>query len=677
MAFSLLSDEAIENENAIQNEIYNAIDEYKSIKFSAGAGAGKTYALIKSLEYILQKYGTTLKNNNQNILCITYTNVATNEIKNRLGNTSIVKVSTIHEQLWALIKDYQKELLLIHKENIEKQNQELTNEVYEDQDKTKEYGEFRELNNKKDFIKLMIANKELYNKSFNKSANDFKNEFNSILTDYTAVLRSVSRFKTLVNKLYKINDYSNAIEEINKNGTKNIIKYNNKYNSDSLHKMRISHDTLLEYSKIIIEKYDLLKRILVNKFPYIMIDEYQDTSELVVQIMYELSKYANQINHKLFIGYFGDEAQNIYDTGIGNKLDTIHKELLPIKKEYNRRSSNNIINLINKIRDDSIKQKTIYTDSECGKVVFDNINNDTQIDAKIEECIKEWGINIDNKLHCLVLKNKLVAKYNKFENIYNKFEETTYYKTGKNYENLNTHLLNNEKSKLGNVQILLFNIIELIAFLKEPQTPINKILPETLYNKIDLSLKDLSDILNLLTISNWTSLYQYLKHIFEQYQTTNNQGFAKIIDNIFNIVDNKSIDGMIKYILEELYKQTEDTEQEEDIKKINELLNISIDEYLSWYNFIIKNETEAIIYHTYHGTKGEEYDNVLVILEDNFKGKDNKFIKYFQQINKNEKDENFNNTKNLLYVAFSRAKINLKVLYIGNDENILRLLTTI
>ena len=36
--------------------------------------------------------------------------------KERLGNSDLVKVSTIHERLWALIKDYQKELVKIHVE---------------------------------------------------------------------------------------------------------------------------------------------------------------------------------------------------------------------------------------------------------------------------------------------------------------------------------------------------------------------------------------------------------------------------------------------------------------------------------------------------------------------------------------------------------------------------------
>ena len=44
--------------------------------------------------------------------------MATNEIKERIGNSSLVKVSTIHERIWDLIKDYQKELVQIHQEKV-------------------------------------------------------------------------------------------------------------------------------------------------------------------------------------------------------------------------------------------------------------------------------------------------------------------------------------------------------------------------------------------------------------------------------------------------------------------------------------------------------------------------------------------------------------------------------
>jgi len=75
------SEELIESEKQVQLDINNAIDNFEHLIFNAGAGAGKTHSLIESLKHLIQKHGNRLKTHNQNIICITYTNVATNEIK--------------------------------------------------------------------------------------------------------------------------------------------------------------------------------------------------------------------------------------------------------------------------------------------------------------------------------------------------------------------------------------------------------------------------------------------------------------------------------------------------------------------------------------------------------------------------------------------------------------------
>lgn len=54
----------IDNQNLIEEEenlqsLYKLIDSKESFCFNAGAGAGKTYALISSLEYVLKTSGET------------------------------------------------------------------------------------------------------------------------------------------------------------------------------------------------------------------------------------------------------------------------------------------------------------------------------------------------------------------------------------------------------------------------------------------------------------------------------------------------------------------------------------------------------------------------------------------------------------------------------------------
>jgi DNA helicase-2/ATP-dependent DNA helicase PcrA len=89
------------------NRVYSCLDAGKSFRLEAGAGAGKTYSLIKALKYLIEKKGTALLRNRQQVACITYTNVATDEINSRTDRHPAIHCSTIHAFCWSLIKSFQ------------------------------------------------------------------------------------------------------------------------------------------------------------------------------------------------------------------------------------------------------------------------------------------------------------------------------------------------------------------------------------------------------------------------------------------------------------------------------------------------------------------------------------------------------------------------------------------
>lgn len=90
--------------------IYDCIEQRKSFLLEAGAGAGKTYSLIEALKYIIAKHSPDLMRKNQQVACITYTNVATDEIKSRTDRHKVILASTIHAFCWSLIKSFQPHL---------------------------------------------------------------------------------------------------------------------------------------------------------------------------------------------------------------------------------------------------------------------------------------------------------------------------------------------------------------------------------------------------------------------------------------------------------------------------------------------------------------------------------------------------------------------------------------
>lgn len=59
-------------EMQVQKNITKHVDNFNSFRFNAGAGAGKTYALIETLKYVtINKIAVT--KSPQKVACITYT----------------------------------------------------------------------------------------------------------------------------------------------------------------------------------------------------------------------------------------------------------------------------------------------------------------------------------------------------------------------------------------------------------------------------------------------------------------------------------------------------------------------------------------------------------------------------------------------------------------------------
>ena len=83
--------------------VFEAIKEDKNFILEGGAGSGKTFSLISIIEKISRDEP------DKSIVCITYTNNAVAEIRERITNDKL-KVSTIHEFIWSIIGQFQNEI---------------------------------------------------------------------------------------------------------------------------------------------------------------------------------------------------------------------------------------------------------------------------------------------------------------------------------------------------------------------------------------------------------------------------------------------------------------------------------------------------------------------------------------------------------------------------------------
>jgi DNA helicase-2/ATP-dependent DNA helicase PcrA len=88
----------------VMPQIIDCLSQKKTFLLSGGAGSGKTYSLVQTLHHIFKN------DPRARVACITYTNVAANEIKSR-SPYSKLWVSTIHDFLWDNLKGFQKNLV--------------------------------------------------------------------------------------------------------------------------------------------------------------------------------------------------------------------------------------------------------------------------------------------------------------------------------------------------------------------------------------------------------------------------------------------------------------------------------------------------------------------------------------------------------------------------------------
>jgi len=597
-------------------QIVNHLENKKSFVLEAGAGAGKTYTLVQTLKYIIDNYSEELENNLQKIICITYTNIAKNEIIRRIENNSIVRVLTIHEFLWESIKTFQKQLK----------------------------------------IEVCILNELRYAEDVNKEKDS----------------KYYPNLNERIQNIKSINYDDSAFRDFEKG--------------------LLHHNDIIELASKMFENYTMLTTIVAQKYPFIFVDEYQDTAKEVIISLIDYLLERNYSN--LLLGFYGDSHQKIYDVGIGDLesyyLFDYNKKLELVKKEENYRSSRNIINLLNNFRKNiqQIPQKNldgnvkfIYCNylplrktrvNKNGKTIFDE--NVTDYESRIEPLknenydniiknlnSKDWNFKGNNHDKILVLANSRVAKRANFWRLFRVFD-IRYGRSKRTKDQLldrNNPLVRyftgyidkktSQERNTGIEHLIHFwerkNYNEVIRFLKKS----GNIYDDNFTHQTKVKI---NEILNILVEKRQT------KSIREVFEFILQKNILRIPEAIIKFKDRINID----------INTIEDIKEKERIE-IDKLLyesfmDLPYQEIINFFNHTQNNT----VFSTKHGTKGDEFRNVLTIIDDTEWKSEYNFEKFFDNT-----DETINRkirTRNLFYVECSRAKENLIVLALSEMNDL-------
>ncbi len=160
----------------------------------------------------------------------------------------------------------------------------------------------------------------------------------TILEIYSKSVNKETPVKEIIDK-----EYYNFVEVEDK-----IIEIQKAYVKYKREKSLLDYDDLLLYLKFLLSENENIRKKLSNKYKHIMIDEYQDTNALQADIIKLL---ASEHNNVMAVG---DDSQSIYSFRGANyknilEFPSIFDNVKIIKLEQNYRSSQNILNLTNKI----------------------------------------------------------------------------------------------------------------------------------------------------------------------------------------------------------------------------------------------------------------------------------------------------------------------------------------
>ena len=532
-------------------QMFQCIRERRNFRLEAGAGAGKTYSLVKALQWIIDDEGPKLIRRHQKVACITYTNVATDEVIRRTDGHPAVHASTIHSFCWELCKNFQPILRL---------------------------------------------------------------------------------------EVVKIPRLREKIEEAGR-VERRRVGYDLGHRRVTEDEILIHHNDVLKIMVALLE-YPKFRRVLTTRFPVLFIDEYQDSDATFAE---SLVRNFVDIKEGPLIGLFGDSWQKIYGTGAGS---IEHDKLQLIGKEANFRSVLAVVKVLNRIRPE-LPQQVSDPDAKGTAVVYHS--NDFEEQRQIGGHWKGDLPAEDGHAYLSALREHLAN-------------------LGWEFSPQNTKILMLTHSVLALEQSYK-QILDVFKF------------KDSLFQKEDPYIAFFADFIEpvcaAFTAGKFGEMFSMIGN--KVGRITNHKdkhNWARDMQRLVGLRETGTISEVLDLLkdtrrprLPDAILRTErlldEAEREEidgsrTLRQIEGMRPLPYSEMISLAKYI----NDYTPFSTNHGVKGAEFENVLVVFGRGWNLYNwNQFLEWFPDRYPNNKKASYIRNRNLFYVACSRPRTNLVLLF--------------
>jgi DNA helicase II / ATP-dependent DNA helicase PcrA len=582
-------------------------DDSTGFVMVSGAGSGKTTSIIKALDHLRKTRGPFLRQRAKKIACITYTEVAVGEIWGDVGNDPLFHVSTIHSFLWTALKSFQADIA-----------------SWVD----------RRLDQK-------IADTEAKIAAFTKRTHD------KTRIQATA---DIERYREQKLKIASVDRFTYGIGSDYPKGI-------------------LGHDDVIRLSTELIRAQPLIARVVGQKFPFVFVDESQDTAPDVVEALKAISAV---LGSKFCLGFIGDPMQKIYTTGAG-EIERL-PGWKPIEKPENFRCPIAVLNVINNIRaqGDGLQQtggKTELIGEERKPVqgtakllIVPKDDRSARLTAARQWLADQHADPLwlsddpEADVKVLVIAHRMAANRLGFGNLYSAFHDKT-------SEGLKDGF---DDGSHWSIQPFLKFLMPLVLANRagdqfEVMNQLRRFAPSlqreyARANTMPTILKDL-DV--------------RVKTLDEAFDATSNiaafEALKLLRDGMMFRLDDRLLTAMAEH------NQAESPSDSGDSAALQKLLHTPMKELWDYRTYI----EEQSPFETHQGIKGAEFSRVLTVLDDE-EGRHSQFSygKLFgitppsdtDLTNLREGNETtFDRTRRLLYVCCSRAGKDLAVVFFADD----------